>query len=59
MNKPRHYLHILLAAILFSGFTACTPEPGTKAWCEKMDSKAKGDWSVNELGDYTKHCIFK
>lgn len=39
--------------------TACAPEVGSKAWCEQMDEKPKGDWTANELTDYTKHCVFK
>jgi len=37
----------------------CTPEVGTKAWCEMIEKKDKGDWSVNEATDYAKHCVFK
>jgi len=36
---------------------ACSPEVGSKAWCEKMAEKPKGDWSANEATDYAKHCL--
>jgi hypothetical protein len=39
--------------------TACSPEVGSTAWCEAMDEKAKGDWTANELADYTRHCVFR
>ncbi len=55
----RHY-GILLGcagalALLVSG---CSPEVGSKAWCEKMADTPKADWSVNEAADYAKHCLF-
>ena len=44
----------LLAAFAFS---ACSPEVGSKEWCEQMKEKPKGDWSTNEATAYAKHCI--
>jgi hypothetical protein len=38
--------------------TACSPEVGSKQWCEAMKEKPKGDWTANEAKDFTKHCIF-
>ena len=37
---------------------ACAPEPGSKAWCEQMAEKPKGDWSTNDATAYAKHCVF-
>jgi hypothetical protein len=37
---------------------ACEPQVGTKAWCDMMNAKAKGDWTANQAVDYTKHCVF-
>ena len=37
---------------------ACAPDPGSKAWCEKLDEKPKGDWSTNEAAEYAKSCLF-
>lgn len=48
---------LLLSATLL--LTACEPEVGTKAWCEMMDKKPKGDWSLNDAGDYAKHCVVR
>ena len=50
---------ITLAAILLLPLAGCAPEVGSKAWCEDMDEKPKGDWTVNEAGDYAKSCLFK
>jgi len=38
---------------------ACSPEVGSEKWCSQLDAKAKGDWTMNEATDYTKHCLFK
>ncbi|HKJ50016.1 MAG TPA: DUF3012 domain-containing protein [Gammaproteobacteria bacterium] len=37
---------------------ACSPEVGSKAWCADMKARPKGEWTVNETGDYARHCIF-
>lgn len=50
-------LGALVAALLF--LAGCSPEVGSKAWCEMMDKKPKGDWSANEAKDYAKSCVFK
>ncbi len=50
----------LIAAIsVLSIVTACSPEVGSKEWCEDMKEKPKGDWTASEAADYTKHCVFK
>jgi hypothetical protein len=36
----------------------CSLEVGSKAWCEKMSEKPKGDWSASEAADYAKNCLF-
>lgn len=44
--------------LLFAGLlTACSPEVGSKEWCEDMKNKPKGDWTADEAGDFAKHCI--
>jgi hypothetical protein len=50
---------IAATALLTLGLTACSPEVGSKAWCEDLEAKPKGDWSSNEAGSYTKHCLFQ
>lgn len=51
--KRKALLLILLAVLA----AACAPESGSKAWCEKMDEKPKGDWSANEAAEYAKSCL--
>ena len=48
----------ILAVLLLLAGTACAPEVGSEAWCEKMGQKEKGDWTVNEAKEYAKSCIF-
>lgn len=51
---------ILITALASIAFlAACKPEVGSKAWCEAMDEKPKGDWTANEAGEYAKSCVFK
>lgn len=40
-------------------FIACAPEVGSKAWCENMGEKDKGDWTASEATDFAKHCLLK
>ena len=49
---------LCLSATLLVLLTGCAPEVGSKRWCENMDGKPKGDWSMNEASDYAKHCLF-
>ena len=53
---------LLVASILTLGavgLSACSPEVGSKEWCEELVEKPKGDWTANEAAEYTKSCIFK
>jgi len=45
---------VLIAVSLL--FTACD-RVGSEAWCEKQGQKSKGDWTLEEAGDYTKYCV--
>ena len=36
----------------------CTPDVGSESWCEDLKEKPKGEWTANEIKNYTKHCIF-
>lgn len=50
---------LLMALTALSLLSACAPEVGSKAWCENMQAKPKGDWTANEAADYAKNCLFK
>ena len=53
------YFKAIALLSAFAMISACAPEVGSKAWCEAMDKKPKGDWTASEAGDYAKHCIFR
>lgn len=48
---------IVLAFAAFALLGGCEPQVGTKAWCDKMSAKPKGDWTANEAADFAKSCV--
>lgn len=50
-------MRVLIILILGTLAAACAPEPGSKAWCTKMDEQPKGDWSANDAAEYAKSCL--
>jgi hypothetical protein len=58
--KRSGYAIALTALLVCTGLLAGCGEPqvGTKAWCDMMDKKPKGDWTANQAGDYAKNCVF-
>ena len=48
---------LTVAVVLSMGLAACSPEVGSKEWCEDMKKKDKGDWSTNEAADFAKSCL--
>ncbi len=48
---------IFASLVMIIGLSACAPEVGSEAWCQDLKEKPKGDWTANELGDFTKHCV--
>jgi len=59
LNKIRSLLSVFLVFSSLLLLTACEPEVGSKEWCEKMDKKPKGEWTLNESKDYVKHCVIR
>ena len=59
MTGPKTILKrsLLLSVIAFA-LTACSPEIGSEQWCDNLKEKPKGEWTGNEIKDYTKHCLF-
>ncbi len=49
---------LTLLALSTVALSACSPEVGSKEWCEDLKEKPKGDWSANEAAEYTKSCLF-
>ena len=56
MKTKRLLLAVSALAMAFA-CSACSPEVGSKQWCEQMKEKPKGDWSTNEATAYAKHCL--
>lgn len=51
--------NILFALLATALLNSCAPKVGSPDWCENMEEKPKGDWSLNEAKDYAKHCVLK
>ena len=54
MNKKTVILTVVMTLLLA---TACSPEVGSKEWCDALKEKPKGEWTANEVADFTKNCI--
>lgn len=52
-------MRTLTMLVVLTLLAACSPAVGSKAWCENMDAKAKGDWTANEAADYLQHCLVR
>jgi len=48
-----------VALAFLVSITACSPEVGSEQWCSKMKETPKGEWSMNDAGDFTQHCLLK
>ena len=46
-------------AVIGAFIVACSPEVGSKEWCDDLKKKPKGDWTANQAKDFAKHCVFK
>ena len=55
MEITKLYKALTVAGLLFA--TACSPEVGSKEWCEELKNKDKGKWTAQEAKDFEKHCI--
>jgi hypothetical protein len=50
-------MRLAVAAVAVTLVSACSPEVGSKEWCDNMKAKPKGDWTANEAADFAKHCV--
>ena len=50
---------IMMMSVLVMQLVGCGAEIGSDAWCADLKEKPKGEWSMNEAGDYAKHCLLK
>lgn len=51
-------LSLVGVAALVSFLGACSPEVGSKEWCEEIKGKDKMDVTAQEAADFAKHCVF-
>ena len=49
------YASILVTLLLF--IQGCSPEVGSKDWCEDMDNTPKEEWTLNQSEDYVASCL--
>lgn len=59
MNKKNSLAVTILVVLTGISLWGCAPEIGSDQWCANLKEKPKGDWSMNEVADFTKYCIFK
>ncbi|MEJ2452315.1 MAG: DUF3012 domain-containing protein [Gammaproteobacteria bacterium] len=55
----RSILCLLFCLSIAFTLSACSPKVGSPEWCAAMKQKPRGEWTVDELGDFTKNCLFK
>ncbi len=53
MTLP-HTAILLIAALALA---ACEPDVGSPEWCDSMEEKEQGKWTLDETGDFTKYCV--
>lgn len=56
-NFRRFPLAVAAAILAAAVLGACSPEEGSKEWCDDMKAKPKGEWTANEAGKFAKHCV--
>ncbi|PIW27198.1 MAG: DUF3012 domain-containing protein [Rhodospirillales bacterium CG15_BIG_FIL_POST_REV_8_21_14_020_66_15] len=54
---PKLPLAAVAAVLAVAALAACSPEVGSKEWCEDLKKKPKGEWTANEAGNFAKHCV--
>lgn len=53
-------LKVILAGLFALLFLAgCAAEVGSDDWCAELNKNPKGDWTVDEVTNYAKHCLLK
>ncbi|MFL0811222.1 MAG: DUF3012 domain-containing protein [Agarilytica sp.] len=49
----------MMLMLCLLSLTACAPEVGSDKWCNNMEEKPKGDWTMNEASEYASSCVFR
>lgn len=56
-----HDVSRMIVVSFFSLFilAACAPEVGSDDWCAELKKNPQGDWTVDDVTNYAKHCLLK
>lgn len=49
-------LFTVLATIAL--LTACSDEPGSRAWCDDKKAQPKSEWTADDAMTFARHCVF-
>jgi len=51
---------VIVASTIILTFlvSACSPEVGSKEWCENIKEKGVNNVTASEAADYAKNCVF-
>ncbi len=49
---------MLAVACSFAFVAACSPEVGSKEWCDNMKEMPADQWTGEAASDFTKYCAF-
>jgi len=52
-------ISLAAALVAFALAGACSPEPGSDAWCKDLKEKPKGEWTADQASTFAKSCILK
>lgn len=64
-HKPKEktikniFAALAVVSLMAFATTACSPEVGSKEWCEDMKKKDKGKWTAEDTKNFGKHCLLK
>lgn len=47
----------ILALFLFGGIAVGCNQVGSESWCEDLEDKPQGEWSIKDGENYVKHCL--
>jgi hypothetical protein len=47
----------VLPLVLGMAFLSSCAKVGSEAWCDNMKETPKGEWSMDDATNFTKHCI--
>lgn len=58
-NLPPMKTFPVVSIVIAAMLCGCAPKIGSKAWCEAMEKKPRGDVTFNEAADFAKYCVLQ